>query len=1240
MRNLFILLSAFFTLPFTSTAQPFALATNNIDGAPFTCTLLEDLGVYKRLRVQATQNATDATWEFPQTCAFPGDVWRPYTAGTAPVPFNTTIPPVPGTNAALYNSGNGGASGNLAPVTLGNYYTFNIQNISAPASPHFSVLETPYLPLYLPSATVTQSPTADGVLFSTPVTVSVQLPGTPTEHIYIRYTTNAFVSSTIVEANVSGTVASAVIPGQPGGTTVTYYVYSSPKTKTEIDAEVVLYGEIVHDMSTLEFNTNNAANYSYTVAANNVFVTATGNPAFDAYYPTVKEAFDAINAGTHIGAITVRIIGSTTEAATATLNESGSGSANYTTVLVIPAGGTAKNINGNINGPLIELNGADAITINGLNTGGNALTLSNESIAAGTNISTIYLHAGANNNSILNTTILGAGSNAAAGTVLFTNTGSAIANTGNLIGRSTIAAAATGNPVNSIFAEGNAANSITDNTISGNNIADFFNADLPTAGILLANGNNNWTISGNKIFQTSARSYSTGNTHYGIKIAAGNQHNILSNTIGYANTAGSGIYAMEGMSTRFVGIETATTTGGTVSIQGNKISGIELLTASDADTLNGVLCGINIISGNANIGTTDGNIVGDDGAAIDVLKSTTLVPGSLTTGIHCSSTGTINMDNNVIGGITATAIDGTISTSLVAVYITGNAAALNMNNNIIGNKTNYNLRSGEQGSTSASTQASGIYVAGRPAVSNINQNTIQNIASFGSGTSGYARGFWTFNSITTTVRFNLTRNVINNITSNSGVTDVLNGRASAVGINIAGGSGNTIERNRITNIENINTGSNASYVVGISSANSLNTSIAYNYVSSITNAGTSTTLTAPSAAVGILIRSANTAIKVYNNMVTLGDGQNTNTAFVGINANHGTNPFGTIPTDAIYYNSVSITGAATGNQPSFGFLRGDFSNIERTENVDLKNNIFSNTRTNGNHYAIADNINATATGTGWMANYNNLYTGTAAIGWFNGSHDFAGWQTSTSGDGNSISDDALFLLPASDLHIPANSPVLAKGIDIAGYIDDYDGFSRNNPPAIGCIEKPFALPVKVEYLRGLKQGNTHLLQWKVNCTNTPYVTLTLERSSNGRNFSSLYTTQASAVRCEQPFDYTENNLLAGTNYYRLKMKDADGIVTYSMVVSLLNKQTGFELVKIAPVPVERGNAVVEITSAQKTGAQLIVTDMTGRKMQTATVQLIAGSNLINIDMTTLAPGVYQLSCISANQLKTLRFVKR
>jgi len=152
---------------------------------------------------------------------------------------------------------------------------------------------------------------------------------------------------------------------------------------------------------------------------------------------TLKQVFDSINAGTYRGQITLSLTGNTTETASAVLNASGSGLASYTRVLIQPSGGAARTISGSIAGPLIDLNGADSVIINGLNTGGNALNLTNSS-ASGVAIRFIN---DASQNIVQNANIKGAATSVTSGVIVFL-TGTLTGNDNNII---------TGNTIDPVF---------------------------------------------------------------------------------------------------------------------------------------------------------------------------------------------------------------------------------------------------------------------------------------------------------------------------------------------------------------------------------------------------------------------------------------------------------------------------------------------------------------------------------------------------------------------------------------------------------------------------------------------------------------------------------------------------------------------------------------------------------------------------------------------------------------------
>ena len=522
------------------------------------------------------------------------------------------------------------------------------------------------------------------------------------------------------------------------------------------------------------------AMFSSLALAQNVTV----NPGAGSY-PTLKDAFDAINAGTHTGTVTVSIDGDTTEVASAVLNASGTGSASYTSVMITPNGG-ARSISGSIAGPLIDLNGADNVTIDG--TGG--LMIDNSSATA--TASTIRFIADATNNTVQNCNIKGSSTAVTVGTIFF-STGTTTGNTGNIINSNNITSSGANLPANAIFSLGTSA-AIPNSgiTISGNNISDYFSATLVSAGINLSNTNANsssaWTITNNKLFQTATRIYTAAQTHNGINIGGGSGYIITGNTIGFANASGTGTTNIVGNSvaltgtfpssytttgtanaTRYVAINAAFAAGGAASeIQGNTIAGFALYTSSGASTVNGVWCGINVASGNANIGTTTKNIIGAESGNGSIYTACTTTGGTAV-GIYATSVNTVNIQNNTIGAVDAVGTTATTSGGFTGIDSAGAAGVFTINSNIIGNTTADNIRTGyttdtgvsggnltNAGILTSTTGGTGAQVGIRNSATgatlSINSNTLRGWAV--GGTTTAVTGITSTGAVTTSVTQN------------------------------------------------------------------------------------------------------------------------------------------------------------------------------------------------------------------------------------------------------------------------------------------------------------------------------------------------------------------------------------------------------------------------------------------------------------------------------------------------------
>jgi hypothetical protein len=353
-----------------------------------------------------------------------------------------------------------------------------------------------------------------------------------------------------------------------------------------------------------------------TVASAQVSVTATAGTVGPTPYTTLKLAFDAINAGTHQGAITIDIQANTTEGTTpATLNSSGAGSASYTSVLIRPTA-DGVSISGNpVTGfGVIQLNGADNVTIDGdnPNTGGTNrnLTVSNTTTTtvianSAIRIATSAAVTSADNNTIKNCALLGNVTAGNASTITST-TGSSNSSFGIYIGGNggatatgaptaitsvTTNTAPTGTTINNLLIDNNtvsqcaraivfngAAASVSNGVTISNNIVGDQGAATPatppytapattvyTKGIWVA-GTASITVSGNTL--KNIMSY-VGTTITSIELLSPVTNSTISN-----NTSTN--IANNGTSSIVKAILVSSTTGA-YSIAGNSVTNVQAL---------------------------------------------------------------------------------------------------------------------------------------------------------------------------------------------------------------------------------------------------------------------------------------------------------------------------------------------------------------------------------------------------------------------------------------------------------------------------------------------------------------------------------------------------------------------------------------------------------------------------------------------------------------------------------------
>ena len=780
-----------------------------------------------------------------------------------------------------------------------------------------------------------------------------------------------------------------------------------------------------------------------------VDVTASAGTA-SASYTTLKAAFDAVNAGVHQGVIGIAISGNTAETATASLLASG-GTSSYTQITVQPQGGAARTVTGTIAGALVELNGADNVTIDGLNSGGDALTLANTS--TGATASALRFVNDATGNTIQNCSLQASGAAVTTGVVAFSTTTGAGGNDNNVVTACDIGPAGASLPYVGVFSQGStgtAAAYNSSNTISNNRIHDFFAATASAYGIEVLTGNSDWTISGNSVYQTATRTPTAVGTIYGIYVSNGtngNNFGVTGNFVGgSAASAGGGpwTWSSPAVAYAFTGIYTSATTA---SIQGNTIANI-------AWTANGIWRGIQAPAGTINIGTVTGNTIGaPTGTGSIVLASATSVNEY---GIDVGGNGVMTVSNNSVGSLTGT---GNLI-NLIGVNSTVGASGLGsgtISANLIGSLTTPSSIAVTTG-TATTGQVTGIVLGGNPTTAGltVSGNTIANLSS--AAVSAGSRSVHGINVNTVSFAyFTIIGNTIRNLSSSATGTSIAPNAVPIAGIGVTMTAGTaTVTQNTIYALSSTTVAGSANVEgIGIATSTPANGSavITRNFVHSLSAAS--------SAACNLygIAHYSGGAVRYANNMVRLGvDASGAAVTGPGIVAGMGADATSSYVSGGVAYysNTVWIGGSvASGAYNSYAFYRGATAWVDT-----LKNNILIDVRTGGTGKHFAASYNGSIAK---VSDYNIYWTGGTAnvLSTDNGATAFSTLQalrgTLAGWDMNSGLGDPQLVAPAGDaatvsLKLQSSTAAEGTGIDIPAFPDDREGDLRsaNTPADVGA----------------------------------------------------------------------------------------------------------------------------------------------------------------------------------------------
>jgi hypothetical protein len=236
------------------------------------------------------------------------------------------------------------------------------------------------------------------------------------------------------------------------------------------------------------------------------------------------------------------------------------------------------------------------------------------------------------------------------------------------------------------------------------------------------------------------------------------------------------------------------------------------------------------------------------------------------------------------------------------------------------------------------------------------------------------------------------------------------------------------------------------------------------------------------------------------------------------------------------------------------------------------------------------------------------------------------WDISRSGAVNNLPDLRVARWNGSMWKDEGNSQTtgtILSGTVSSNLVTSFSPFTLSSATVLNPL--PLTL---VSFTAGKCNSNICILWTTDNEQNCAYYTV--QKSKNGSNFVDLINVPAKNNAVQNNYSATDTKPLTGTSFYRLKMVDINGVVTYSAIQKIKTDQP--ELISLLPNPASNN---IVLTGIVDFDAVRII-DVTGRVLQ----QQVIKNSIEKINIAHLTPGIYWVQLVGNAQPVILKLVKQ
>jgi hypothetical protein len=181
------------------------------------------------------------------------------------------------------------------------------------------------------------------------------------------------------------------------------------------------------------------------------------------------------------------------------------------------------------------------------------------------------------------------------------------------------------------------------------------------------------------------------------------------------------------------------------------------------------------------------------------------------------------------------------------------------------------------------------------------------------------------------------------------------------------------------------------------------------------------------------------------------------------------------------------------------------------------------------------------------------------------------------------------------------------------------------------------LPIKLTQFEVSRNGRATIFHWELETGCSPFAKFEVQKSFENSNFETIINVAGNATN--RFYSFANQGSFKEITYYRLRMTDVDGIVSYSKINVIKTRTPELLITGFWPNPVHNyGN--ISLQAADPGLTDFTIFDISGRAVKIIHANIKAGNNTIPLDLHLLPSGVYQI-LVSLGKAKVVcEFIKQ